>query len=60
MKDINISDCHNLDPNDYYYSNLINLEDLPENRPVEIKASQPIQISINGGPWQDVRGADNV
>ena len=49
-------DAPNMSPNEeYYHSQIVSLNDIEENEKLEIKATEPIQVRINGGPWQDVR-----
>jgi len=49
-------DAPNMSPKQkYYQSQIISVDDVHENEQLEIKANQPIQVRINGGPWQDIR-----
>jgi hypothetical protein len=52
-------DATNLSPKDkFYHSKIVTVDDVPEDSVHEIKSTQPIQVRINGGPWQDVRPLD--
>jgi hypothetical protein len=52
-------DANNLTPDDKYYrSKIITVDDISEDKMQEIKSTKPIQVRINGGPWQDVRPLD--
>lgn len=52
-------DANSLTPNDQYYrSKIVKVDNIPEDRLQEIKSTKPIQVRINGGPWQDVRPLD--
>lgn len=42
----------------YYQSQIVSVDHIDEDEKAEIKATQPIQVRINGGPWQDVRPLD--
>ena len=55
----NFLDATNLTPNNkFYHSKIVTVDNVCENKPHEIKATKPIQVRINGGPWQDVRPLD--
>ena len=54
-------DATELSPADkFYYSQIVSIEDISENEQAEIKSSKPIQVRINGGPWQDVRSIEDI
>lgn len=49
-------DATNMSPKEKYYrSQIICVDHIDENEKAEIKATEPIQVRINGGPWQDIR-----
>jgi hypothetical protein len=54
-------DATELSPDDkFYYSQIVPIEDISENEQAEIRSSKPIQVRINGGPWQDVRSIEDI
>jgi hypothetical protein len=49
-------DAPNMSPKqEYYRSQIVSVDNIKENEKLEIKASEPIQVRINNGPWQDIR-----
>ena len=49
-------DAPNMSPDEKYYtSEIIEIDDVRKEEKVEIKSSAPVQVRVNGGPWQDVR-----
>ena len=55
MKD-KFLDAPDMSPKQKYYTSVIvKIENVEEDQNLEIKSSAPVQVRINGGPWQDVR-----
>lgn len=60
-KKIDFIDDTNLSVNDEYYTSaMIKMDHLKKKEKAEIKASEPIQVSINGGEWIDVRSLEEA
>jgi len=58
---INFVDDNNLSvEDDYYRSAVVKMNHLKEKEQVEIKASEPIQVRINGGEWVDIRSIEEA
>lgn len=58
---INFIDDNNLSINDdYYTSAIVKMKHIKKKEQVEIKASEPIQVRINGGEWVDVRSIEEA
>ena len=54
-------DAPDLSPEEKYYnSQIVSIEDVLEDEKLEIRSSKPIQVRINGGPWQDIRSIDAI
>jgi hypothetical protein len=54
-------DAPNMSPaQKYYTSEIIEIDNVPEEEKVEIKSSAPVQVRINGGPWQDIRSLEQA
>jgi len=57
---IDFKDDENLTPLDNYYTSaMVEIEHLKKKQKAEIKASEPIQVRINGGEWIDVRSIED-
>jgi hypothetical protein len=54
-------DAPDMSPSEKYYtSEIVEIDDVPEEEKVEIKSSAPVQVRINGGPWQDIRSLEQA
>jgi hypothetical protein len=60
-KKINFVDDNNLSITDEYYTSaMVEMNHLKKKEKVEIKASEPIQVRINGGEWVDIRSIEEA
>jgi len=58
---INFIDDNNLSINDSYYTSaMVKMNHIKKKDKVEIKASEPIQVRINGGEWVDIRSIEEA
>jgi len=58
---IDFIDDNNLSiDDDYYQSAIVKMKHLKKKEQAEIKASEPIQVRINGGEWIDVRSIEEA